>query len=100
MTEDALPGLEGPGGPAPLEPRRLQIPATPKRPRQDSRHCGRDTCLCTHTESCDRGWIELPPWRNPETGLSYDRVAPCPVCRHQAADRIAQRLERTSRDAQ
>lgn len=49
------------------------------------RECHRPACRCTHTEPCDRGWLELPPiTRN---GIAYERVAACPICRPEAAAR-------------
>ena len=78
--------------------RQLHKPEKPKRPMR-SRHCGRTGCMCTHTEPCDHGWLAAPDRVNRETGMVYEQVAPCPVCKPDAADRIAQTLERTSRDA-
>jgi hypothetical protein len=64
----------------------------------DRRHCRRDGCLCTHGAPCDAGWLDVPP--TTKHGVTYERVAPCPVCRPEAADRIAADLARTSRGAQ
>lgn len=57
----------------------------------------RQGCLCTHTDPCDMGWIEAEPFVRHQ--VTYQRVAPCPICRPEAADRLARRLERESRDA-
>lgn len=48
--------------------------------------CRREGCRCTHTAPCDRGWIDLPPVTVHQ--VDYDRVAPCPVCRPEAATRL------------
>lgn len=45
--------------------------------------CGRPSCRCTHTDPCDRGWIDLPP--SEYHGVVTARVAPCPICRPEAA---------------
>jgi hypothetical protein len=63
----------------------------------DRRHCRREGCLCTHTAPCDAGWLDVTPFTR--HGVTYHRVAPCPICRHEAADRIAANLARTSRGA-
>lgn len=60
------------------------------------RHCRRRGCLCTHTHPCDVGWIEMEPRQH--NGQSYERVAPCPQCRPEAADRLAASIVRSSRD--
>lgn len=57
--------------------------------------CGRSDCLCTHTAPCERGWLPMPPLHH--NGQDYERVAPCPVCRPNAAGRLAVTTERTSR---
>lgn len=49
-------------------------------------HCYRKGCLCTHTEPCDRGWMDLPELT--VHGYPYQRVAPCPTCRPEAALRL------------
>lgn len=52
---------------------------------RDATHCYRKACRCTHTDGCDHGWIDLDPITN--HGVTYERVAPCPVCRPEAAAR-------------
>lgn len=59
-------------------------------------HCRRRGCPCTHTDGCDYGWVPMPP--REQHGITYEQVAPCPVCRPDAADRLAQRIERESRN--
>lgn len=66
---------------------------------RDSGHCGRAGCRCTHTAGCDHGWLDDQPWTNPETGITYEQVSPCPICRPDAADRLAQQLRGESRNA-
>lgn len=77
--------------------RQLHPPVKRKRPTLDSRHCGREFCPCTHTAPCHRGWLPAPDRVNPNTGMAYEQVAPCPVCRPDAADRLADRLRRESK---
>lgn len=79
--------------------RQLHKPVKAKRPARDAGHCGRTGCRCTHTPPCDHGWIDAPDRVNHETGMVYEQVAPCPVCRPDAADRMAAELKGTSRDA-
>lgn len=57
-------------------------------------HCYRAGCRCTHTAPCDRGWIEVEPHVN--HGVTYERVAPCPVCRPEAAARLDNAARRAS----
>jgi hypothetical protein len=59
--------------------------------------CPRDTCRCTHTAPCDRGWVELPP--RTVHGHYYQRVTPCPMCRPEAHDRYARSVIYGSRTA-
>lgn len=61
----------------------------------DRRHCRQRGCLCTHTAPCDAGWVELEP--RVTHGVTYERVAPCPICRPNAAAKLAAETERTSR---
>jgi hypothetical protein len=61
----------------------------------DRRHCRRRGCLCTHTAPCDAGWLDVDPMVR--HGVTYQKVAPCPVCRPEAADRLAVTLQLTSR---
>lgn len=65
---------------------------------RDHGHCRRRGCQCTHDYPCFHGWIESP-WTDPDTMITYERVMPCPVCRPEAAARLATTIERTSRDA-
>lgn len=58
--------------------------------------CGRTDCLCTHTAPCDRGWLDMPP--EVVHQVSYERVAPCPVCRPDAARRYERHLYATSKE--
>lgn len=60
------------------------------------RHCRRRWCLCTHTAPCDVGWIEMEPREH--NGQTYQEVAPCPICRPEAAERQADHYKRTSKD--
>jgi hypothetical protein len=66
---------------------------------RDSGHCGRAGCRCTHTAPCDHGWLDSPPLHNPDTGIEYEQVAPCTICRPDAADRLAAQLRGESRPA-
>lgn len=59
------------------------------------RHCRLEGCLCTHTDPCDHGWVDMP--EQTVHGIVYRAVAPCPICRPEAAGRLAASLERTSR---
>lgn len=68
------------------------------RIRRDTGHCLRRACVCTHTWPCDHGWIEQP-WTDPDTMITYERVAPCPNCRPEAYERLAGRIQRESVDA-
>lgn len=58
--------------------------------------CDRRECQCTHTTPCYRGWLEMPPEHI--NGIDYERVAPCPVCRFEAATRYEQHLRQNSKD--
>lgn len=49
-------------------------------------HCGREACRCTHTDGCDFGWVEMPPYT--EHQVTYRPVAPCPVCRPESYQRL------------
>jgi hypothetical protein len=57
---------------------------------RDRGHCGREACRCTHSHGCDHGWIQLPAYEHPATGLVYEPVGPCPVCRPEATARQIQ----------
>lgn len=58
--------------------------------------CGRRDCRCTHTQPCERGWLTMPPVV--AQGVTYERVAPCPVCRPEAATRYEAQLRASSKD--
>lgn len=62
---------------------------------RDTGHCRRRGCMCTHDHPCEYGWLTMPALDH--NGETYDRVAPCPICRPAAATRLAEELERTSR---
>lgn len=66
--------------PPPPDPERVR--------RRPIVHCGRVGCRCTHTEGCDHGWVELPPYTDPATKQTYAPVAPCPVCRPESYGRL------------
>lgn len=72
---------------------------SPKPLTRDTGHCGRAACLCTHTRPCDHGWLDSPDYTNPQTAITYEQVAPCPVCRPDAHDKLAARLRGESRNA-
>lgn len=56
--------------------------------RREREHCGRDACRCTHTEGCDRGWVDMPAYVDPVTKQTYAPVQPCPVCRPESWARM------------
>lgn len=59
-------------------------------PGEFTGHCLRKGCRCTHTLPCDRGWLDLPDTTH--HGVPIQRVAPCPVCRPEAA-RVGVRVD-------
>lgn len=73
--------------------------AGPKPLVRDTGHCGRTSCPCTHTAPCDHGWLDSPAYHNPQTGETYETVAPCAICRPDAHDKLAARLRGESRPA-
>lgn len=83
-----------------IEAARARATASrPVRYHRDSGHCGRRACPCTHEAPCDHGWLEWPAYVSPETGEVYDTVAPCFVCRPDAAARLEATMRRESADA-
>lgn len=48
-------------------------------------------CQCTHTGECDRGWVDYPA--TVRHGITYQRVAPCAVCRPDAFTRWKRDLD-------
>lgn len=69
---------------------------TARPPHHIDGHCGRAGCRCTHTEGCDRGWVDVPSYTDPRTLQTYSPVAPCPVCRPERFDLYARGVERGS----
>lgn len=65
---------------------RNKTPDPSRAARFPRGHCGRAGCRCTHTEGCDHGWVDMPPRQL--HGGTYTEVAPCPVCRPDAMDRL------------
>lgn len=45
-------------------------------------HCRRKGCPCTHTEGCDRGWIEQPDGTVRKCPVCNDRTLPAPSDQH------------------
>lgn len=41
-------------------------------------HCGKQTCYCTHSGGCYKGWIDSPD----------GPTKPCPMCRPAVFDRL------------
>lgn len=81
--------LSEPVIPKPFEPVR----ADPNRP---GAHCGRTGCLCTHTEGCDGGWIEVPP-----SQVGYEApVTACATCKPHAAAIFATTVTRAEKQRQ
>lgn len=76
--------------------RRAERP--PEQLTRDAGHCGIAHCRCTHTDPCDHGWIAGLPRIDQRTGISYEQVEPCPICRTDAADRWAAKLRGESRN--
>lgn len=60
--------------------------------------CHRPHCVCTHTDGCEAGWIEVQPDPEPDPVLfgeqqpylssDVGRVRPCPICRPAVAEII------------
>lgn len=65
---------------------RAATPDPSRATRFPRGHCGRAGCRCTHTEGCDHGWVDMPP--RELNGQRYTEVAPCPICRPDAMDRM------------
>jgi hypothetical protein len=58
-------------------------------------NCNRKLCRCTHTLPCVAGWLDLPALTR--HGVTYERVAPCPICRPEACWRAGQKAEAEAR---
>jgi hypothetical protein len=43
----------------------------------NANHCGRPSCVCTHTAPCDHGWIDTQPVGPTGRGAAV----PCPTCK-------------------
>lgn len=59
--------------------RRQSVPQLPRGAEASDRHCGRQSCTCTHTDPCYRGWMDDVA----------DAAVPCRKCRQELHDLIA-----------
>lgn len=49
--------------------------------RRKGAHCGRQTCYCTHSGGCYKGWLDTPD----------GPTKPCPTCRPGVYDRLKEK---------